>query len=64
MPTVFNAANELAVKKFLKREIRFLEIYEMITAAMDNHKKIENPTVEEILEAESWTYSFLEERFK
>lgn len=64
MPTVFNAANELAVKKFLKREIRFLEIYEMITAAMDNHTKIENPTVEEILEAESWTYSFLEERFK
>ena len=64
MPTVFNAANELAVKKFLKREIRFLEIYEMITAAMDNHKKIDNPTVEEILETESWTYSFLEERFK
>lgn len=64
MPTVFNAANELAVKKFLKREIRFLEIYEMITAAMDNHKKIDNPTVEEILEAESWTYSFLEEHFK
>jgi 1-deoxy-D-xylulose-5-phosphate reductoisomerase len=63
MPTVFNAANELAVKKFLKREIHFLDIYDMITDAMDNHHKIENPTVEQILETESWTYSFLGDRY-
>ena len=30
MPTVFNAANELAVKKFLNREIRFLDIYDIV----------------------------------
>jgi 1-deoxy-D-xylulose-5-phosphate reductoisomerase len=35
----------------------------MITDAMDNHHKIENPTVEQILETESWTYSFLGDRY-
>ena len=34
MPTVFNAANEMAVKKFINREIKFLEIYDMISGAM------------------------------
>ena len=59
MPTVFNAANEMAVKMFLNNKIRFLEIYDMIQGAMDNHKKIENPNVEEILMAEKETYDFL-----
>ncbi|MCR5101001.1 MAG: 1-deoxy-D-xylulose-5-phosphate reductoisomerase [Butyrivibrio sp.] len=59
MPTVFNAANEMAVKMFLNNKIRFLEIYDMIQSAMDNHKKIENPNVEEILMAEKETYDFL-----
>jgi len=59
MPTVFNAANEMAVKKFLKREIKFLDIYDMIESAMDNHKIVANPTVEQILEAEKQTYEFL-----
>ena len=49
MPTVFNAANEVAVAKFLKGEIRFLEIYDMIREAMAQHTVRENPTVEEIL---------------
>ena len=60
MPTVFNAANEMAVKRFLKGDIRYLQIYEMIEKAMENHKVIENPTVEQILMAEQQTYDFLE----
>lgn len=52
MPTVFNAANEKAVSLFLENKIRFLQIAEMIEAAMREHKAVENPTVEEILEAE------------
>ena len=60
MPTVFNAANEMAVRKFIKGEIKFLEIYDMITRAMENHKKIENPDLEEILRSEKETYDFLE----
>ena len=47
MPTVLNAANELAVAKFLHKKVRFLEIYEMIRLCMDRHTLIENPTVEE-----------------
>ena len=61
MPTVFNAANEMAVKKFVNREINFLDIYDMISGAMEHHQKIENPNLEEILMAEADTYRYLEE---
>ncbi|MBP5555381.1 MAG: 1-deoxy-D-xylulose-5-phosphate reductoisomerase [Lachnospiraceae bacterium] len=52
MPTVFNAANEEAVARFLDHKIGFLEIYEEIEKAMNAHKVIENPTVAQILDAE------------
>lgn len=52
MPTVYNAANELAVSKFLNEEIKYLDIAELIKEAMSNHKVIGNPTLEQILEAE------------
>ena len=60
MPTVFNAANEKAVSLFLNREIKFLEIYDLIQGAMENHKVKENPTVEEILEAEAEAYEYID----
>ena len=56
MPTVFNAANELAVARFLDRKIGFTDIYEIIEKAMDEHKKIDNPSVAQILEAEREVY--------
>ncbi|WP_026493370.1 1-deoxy-D-xylulose-5-phosphate reductoisomerase [Butyrivibrio sp. XPD2002] len=59
MPTVFNAANEMAVKKFINREIKFLEIYDMISGAMAHHTRIDNPNLEEILRAEAETYEYL-----
>lgn len=52
MPTVFNAANEEAVARFLDHKIGFLEIYEEIEKAMNAHKVIANPTVAQILDAE------------
>lgn len=52
MPTIYNAANELAVAKFLNEEIRYLEIAQLIKEAMNRHKVIDNPTLEQILEAE------------
>ncbi len=64
LPTVFNAANEYAVARFLERRIQFLDIYQMIEMCVDAHKKIENPSVEEILEAEQWTYEYIESRWK
>ena len=59
MPTVFNAANEMAVRRFLKGDIRYLEIYDMIEEAMEHHVRIENPDVDAILAAEKETYEFL-----
>ncbi|SEA16084.1 1-deoxy-D-xylulose 5-phosphate reductoisomerase [Lachnospiraceae bacterium NK3A20] len=52
MPTVFNAANEEAVKHFMRNEIEFLDIYDLIEGAMDAHTVIENPTLPEILDTE------------
>jgi 1-deoxy-D-xylulose-5-phosphate reductoisomerase len=52
MPTVFNAANEEAVARFLDHKIGFLDIYEEIEKAMNAHKVIANPTVAQILDAE------------
>lgn len=63
LPTVFNAANEKAVSKFLNREIRFLEIPEMIQACMEAHKNIANPSVDEILQTEAETYDYIESRW-
>ena len=56
LPTIYNAANELAVSKFLNEEIRFLDIPELIETAMDNHKVIDNPSLEQILESEKEAY--------
>lgn len=62
-PTVFNAANELAVSRFLNRSVSFLEIPEIIEASMQHITKIENPNVEEILATEQATYDFIESRW-
>ncbi len=56
MTTVFNAANEKAVEKFLKREIGFLDITDIIEYCMEHHNIVNHPTVEQILEVEQWTY--------
>lgn len=64
IPTVYNAANELAVSMFLKRKISYLEIVESIEYAMKKHSFIENPNVEQILLVEQETYHNLEEKWK
>ena len=63
MPTVFNAANEWAVGRFLKRKIGFLEITDIIDASMAAHEVTENPSVEQILETEASVYEFIESRW-
>lgn len=63
LPTVFNAANEKAVALFLEKRIRFLQIPELIGMAMDAHQVKENPTLEEILAAESETYEYIRQKF-
>lgn len=63
MPTVYNAANERAVAKFLDRKISYLQIPEIIETCMGHHKVKENPSVEEILETEQAVYEFIESRW-
>ena len=53
MPTVFNAANEKAVGLFLNRKISYLQITDLIEQAMNEHKVIAEPTIEEILTIEN-----------
>lgn len=63
MPTVYNAANEKAVSLFLNHKIRFLQISEVIEACMMNHKNIENPTVDDILNTEAEAYDYIAKHF-
>ena len=63
MPTVFNAANERAVSKFLHREIGFTDIYQIIIESMEHHKVQQQPTIEDILDTEKATYEFIESRW-
>lgn len=59
LPVVFNAANEMAVARFLNREISYLEITDIIEAALGHHKKKEHPSLDEVLSAEQETYEFI-----
>lgn len=63
MPTVFNAANEKAVALFLQKKIAFLDIYRIIEDAMESHKVIPAPTVEEIINIEQEIYNRIESRW-
>lgn len=63
MPTVFNAANEKAVALFLERKIAFLDIYRIIEEAMERHKVVADPRIEEILNIEQEIYRWIEGRW-
>ncbi len=59
LPTVFNAANEKAVALFLQKKITFLQIPELIEGSMEHHSVTDDPTVEQILEAEAEAYEYI-----
>lgn len=63
MPTILNAANELAVRRFLDGSLRFLEIPEIIEASMQAVSYQDYPSVEQILETEQETYEWIESRW-
>ena len=55
MPVVLNAANEIAVYKFLNNEINFLDIEKVIFNEIDKTNNIANPTINEIFEIDKET---------
>ena len=63
LPTVYNAANERAVELFLKGQIRYLEIMEIIENCMSQHCIIKAPTVSEILQIEQEIYDYIDSRW-
>ena len=64
LPTVFNAANELAVSLFLEKKIPYLAITDLIQGAMENHKRNAAPNVDQILAAEQEAYDFIRETLR
>jgi 1-deoxy-D-xylulose-5-phosphate reductoisomerase len=61
MPTVLNAANEVAVRAFLKRQIRFTDIPRLVEQAMAAHTP-QPATLENALQADAWARAFLQAR--
>lgn len=63
IPTAYNAANEVAVARFLDRQIRYLDIPDIIEYAMKEVDYIENPTVEEILATQDYVTEIIKGRW-
>jgi 1-deoxy-D-xylulose-5-phosphate reductoisomerase len=57
LPAVLNAANEIAVEAFCNREITFDRIPALVADVMNCHEVVEHPTLEQILEADTWARS-------
>lgn len=57
--SVLNAANEIAVESFLKEQIKFTQIPELIEKSLNEHEFSAHPNIDEILEADSWTRNFV-----
>jgi len=54
LPSVMNAANEVAVEAFVNRSISFPQISESVAKVMSNHQTVRHPNLEQVLEADSW----------
>jgi 1-deoxy-D-xylulose-5-phosphate reductoisomerase len=54
LPSVMNAANEVAVEAFVNGKINFPQITEAVRRTMDAHQVVSHPTLEQILAADAW----------
>ena len=59
-PTIYNAANEFAVSRFLDHKLSYPGIIEAIEASLDHVGFVQNPNVDNILETEAAVYEFLQ----
>ena len=51
---VLNAANEVAVEKFLKNELAFLDIPRVCRSVLDQHAWESNPTLDQVVNMDNW----------
>jgi 1-deoxy-D-xylulose-5-phosphate reductoisomerase len=54
MGAVLNAANEVAVSRFMAREIPFPRIFDIVRGVMDRHTVVSTPSLEDVLRADAW----------
>lgn len=54
MPAVLNAANEIAVERFAKGEIGFVDIWELVRQVMEEHTCLDDTDLAAVLEADRW----------
>lgn len=54
LPAVLNAANEIAVQRFLDGRIRFPDIWGVVEGVMDKHAAVRHPSLDDVLEADAW----------
>lgn len=59
-PCILNAANEVAVAAFLKDEIKFLEIAELVENCLEKVNFISQPSLEDLFETDAETRAFAE----
>ena len=58
MPTVMNASNEIAVAKFINKDISFLDIPKLIEKAMSAYNVVYNYNLDDVLEADKWAREY------
>lgn len=64
LPAVMNAANEVAVNAFLRGEIGYLSIIEIVEDICEHHQVLEATDLDSILEADNWARQLTQERIK
>ncbi|MDR1245026.1 MAG: 1-deoxy-D-xylulose-5-phosphate reductoisomerase [Endomicrobium sp.] len=68
LPTVMNASNEIAVKSFLDKEIKFTDIAKIVDKTIKAHKISKNMFLENFFESDSWARVYarnlIEKEFK
>ncbi|MBV9896320.1 MAG: 1-deoxy-D-xylulose-5-phosphate reductoisomerase [Chloroflexi bacterium] len=57
-PTVLNAANEIAVARFLAHDLAYMDIAHLIESALEAHDPKPNPSLEEVLAADTWARGY------
>ena len=63
-PAVLAAADEIAVQHFLAGHIRFPDIAHIVSDALNSHRPLANPSLDEVLHADAWARSYTEDWVK
>lgn len=53
-PAVLNAANEVCVDSFLAGRVPWVRIVDTVTDVLEEHDGLQNPSYEDVLEAQAW----------